>query len=649
MQRTHHSDLAHANKPLNFLQKLYDFLALDPHPFPDVIYWASDSKQLVIAQPDRLAKEVLPKLFKHDKVSSFGRQLNIYGFSRLFPGRQFKDLDGRLSEASVWAHPTLHRLSTAKEIAAIRRRAPPKLVRTRRLANGQIVRSRAGQGVIERAMQVKKAMMKGRDESWGRAIAGGASAVHSANGAVEPGNGCVTDSPSWSPGQQSTISPWISAFGDAPASAAHAHYQQHQYQYRLEDQHRNKAEIATSSPLPVLVSSLDSIPAPATSTRWEWPTFNPQVLTPATFACRPYTSCPSSIHTSPEPHFLGTPLRSTESGHHPGTPAACTELQSQSLSSASSGWYQPSTHKVAAPAASIPSNLLPTYGQPSPVSGMDPQSMPAAVHTYGDQRGMLSHAHNQDSPAVWILATPTHMSVPHPVHTSMEPTSVHAAPGQHHMLPTQASYTPPYLHRQHNGPANQEHMSPFSFEPQSAREQDTIDPKWISRVLSGWTAPSVPRAVSPRTQASSPLTLEILTDLATDKTTHPVDPFAGPASLTLPGWAETPPTDSAAPIYPPSSLYHPTHTPHPARLDQASHGNGPCHGVYTPSPSHDTHRLALGTSLLGTPPSTDTPSTGEMESYAHTPGENAMATITLGTPALLPTPAPYHHAPTENV
>ena len=30
-------------------------MALDPHPCPDVIYWAADSKQLVIAQPERVS------------------------------------------------------------------------------------------------------------------------------------------------------------------------------------------------------------------------------------------------------------------------------------------------------------------------------------------------------------------------------------------------------------------------------------------------------------------------------------------------------------------------------------------------------------------------------------------------------------------
>ena len=80
----------------------------------------------------------------------------IYGFSRLFPGRQFKDASGQISDASVWAHPTLHRLSSPGEIASVKRRAAPKLFRTRRLANGQVVRSRAGPGVEAKFREVRE-------------------------------------------------------------------------------------------------------------------------------------------------------------------------------------------------------------------------------------------------------------------------------------------------------------------------------------------------------------------------------------------------------------------------------------------------------------------------------------------------------------
>jgi hypothetical protein len=33
-------------------------MALEPHPCPEMIYWAADSKQLVIAQPDRVCLSV---------------------------------------------------------------------------------------------------------------------------------------------------------------------------------------------------------------------------------------------------------------------------------------------------------------------------------------------------------------------------------------------------------------------------------------------------------------------------------------------------------------------------------------------------------------------------------------------------------------
>jgi len=35
------------------------FMALEPHPCPEIIYWAADSKQLVIAQPDRVCFDKL--------------------------------------------------------------------------------------------------------------------------------------------------------------------------------------------------------------------------------------------------------------------------------------------------------------------------------------------------------------------------------------------------------------------------------------------------------------------------------------------------------------------------------------------------------------------------------------------------------------
>ncbi|KAJ9091590.1 hypothetical protein QFC19_009046 [Naganishia cerealis] len=141
--------LSPPGKMANFLVKLY--MALQEEPPTTAVYWSADGRQLVVASPSQLEKNLLPRYWKHNKFSSFGRQLNIYGFSRVYPGRQFKDENGNIrDDASVWSHPTLHRESTLEEIMSIKRRAAPKLFRTRKLPNGQTMQVRAGSQVIAR-------------------------------------------------------------------------------------------------------------------------------------------------------------------------------------------------------------------------------------------------------------------------------------------------------------------------------------------------------------------------------------------------------------------------------------------------------------------------------------------------------------------
>ncbi len=74
----------------------------------------------------------------------------------MYPGRQFKDASGQVREAaSVWSHESLHQHSPIADLLDVKRRAPPKLIRTRRLANGEIIRTRAGPDVEARAMALK--------------------------------------------------------------------------------------------------------------------------------------------------------------------------------------------------------------------------------------------------------------------------------------------------------------------------------------------------------------------------------------------------------------------------------------------------------------------------------------------------------------
>uniref|UniRef100_A0A670XN49 HSF-type DNA-binding domain-containing protein n=1 Tax=Pseudonaja textilis TaxID=8673 RepID=A0A670XN49_PSETE len=49
----------------------------------DVISWSRNGQNFCILDEQRFAKELLPKYFKHNNLSSFIRQLNIYGFRKV--------------------------------------------------------------------------------------------------------------------------------------------------------------------------------------------------------------------------------------------------------------------------------------------------------------------------------------------------------------------------------------------------------------------------------------------------------------------------------------------------------------------------------------------------------------------------------------
>ncbi|XP_032083511.1 heat shock factor protein 3-like isoform X2 [Thamnophis elegans] len=64
-----------------FLAKLWS-LVEDPGS-DDVIAWSRNGQNFCILDEQRFAKELLPKYFKHNNLSSFIRQLNIYGFRKV--------------------------------------------------------------------------------------------------------------------------------------------------------------------------------------------------------------------------------------------------------------------------------------------------------------------------------------------------------------------------------------------------------------------------------------------------------------------------------------------------------------------------------------------------------------------------------------
>lgn len=64
-----------------FLKKTYNIL--EKEEFSPIICWSSDGKSFRIKDVKLFEKEVLPLYFKHNKCTSFVRQLNMYDFHKL--------------------------------------------------------------------------------------------------------------------------------------------------------------------------------------------------------------------------------------------------------------------------------------------------------------------------------------------------------------------------------------------------------------------------------------------------------------------------------------------------------------------------------------------------------------------------------------
>ena len=66
-----------------FLLKLMDLLQSPENN--QFIKWSSDGKSFIVLNQEGFSKHILPKYFKHNKFSSFVRQLNLYGFRKVTP------------------------------------------------------------------------------------------------------------------------------------------------------------------------------------------------------------------------------------------------------------------------------------------------------------------------------------------------------------------------------------------------------------------------------------------------------------------------------------------------------------------------------------------------------------------------------------
>lgn len=67
-----------------FPVKLHNLL--DDNHYEDVISWQPHGRCFILRKPKEFLGEVMPKYFKQTKLTSFQRQLNLYGFNRLTSG-----------------------------------------------------------------------------------------------------------------------------------------------------------------------------------------------------------------------------------------------------------------------------------------------------------------------------------------------------------------------------------------------------------------------------------------------------------------------------------------------------------------------------------------------------------------------------------
>lgn len=63
--------------------------------YSKIIYWGASGKDFVIKDVNKLQEIVLPAYFRHKKINSFIRQLNMYGFHK-----SRKD-----NSKSIFSHP----------------------------------------------------------------------------------------------------------------------------------------------------------------------------------------------------------------------------------------------------------------------------------------------------------------------------------------------------------------------------------------------------------------------------------------------------------------------------------------------------------------------------------------------------------------
>jgi len=64
----------------SFIRKTYELLEETSHA--DIVSWSEDGNFIVIKDIQKFSQRILPIYFKHNKMNSFVRQLNMYNFRK---------------------------------------------------------------------------------------------------------------------------------------------------------------------------------------------------------------------------------------------------------------------------------------------------------------------------------------------------------------------------------------------------------------------------------------------------------------------------------------------------------------------------------------------------------------------------------------
>ncbi|CAB9526848.1 stress transcription factor A [Seminavis robusta] len=90
-----------------FPERLYKMLRdAEPDKFENVVSWQPHGRCFIVHDPKAFVEEIMPKYFRQSKLTSFQRQVNLYGFRRLTAGT---DRGGYYHQLFLRGRPDLHR------------------------------------------------------------------------------------------------------------------------------------------------------------------------------------------------------------------------------------------------------------------------------------------------------------------------------------------------------------------------------------------------------------------------------------------------------------------------------------------------------------------------------------------------------------